>query len=62
MFHLRQSQDTLVSPWCNDSWCAYQVLDKGDLYSIDQKKDVFPLIYLLPSHKKNLATKKIMLT
>lgn len=62
MFHLRQGQDTLVSSWCNNSCRAYQVLDKGDLYSRDQKKVVFPSIYLLPSHKKNLATNKIMLT
>ena len=62
MFYLQQSYGILDSPWCNNSRRVYQELGKEDFYSFDQEKVSVLSIYLLPNHKKNLTTRKTMLT
>ena len=62
MFHLQQVQGIIDSPWCNNSCRAYQECGQGSLYSFDQKKLFFLLSYVLPTPKKNLTTRKFVLT
>ena len=38
MFPLQQSYDISDSPWCNNSYCAYQELIQGNFCLFDQEK------------------------
>ena len=46
----------------SNSCRTYQKLGQGDIYSFNQEKVHFFSIYLLPIHKTNVTTRKIMLT
>ena len=48
----------LDTSWCNNSCRAYQELGQGDFYLFNQEKALFLLIYLLPTHKESVTTKK----
>ena len=52
----------LDTSWCNNSCRAYQELGQGDFYLFDQEKALFLLIYLLPTHKESVITKKSCLS
>ena len=60
MFHLQQKQSILDSLCCNNSCHAYP--GKVKAIAVYLKKVSFLLNYMLPTHKKKLTTRKVMIT
>ena len=48
--------------WSKNSYRMHQVLNQGDFCSFDQIKFSILLGYILPTYRKNLTTRKIMIT